>query len=344
MSMSYKGIELENLNKDVSLYHSNAMHYMGIDKNINTDYLDVLMSIKRAEVSPEQFDEINKLHSVIKMNYQICNGGIEQYFFNGYDKPYISEDKETELFDKDEQVSMLRKLHDFAIEVNPENSAENSKFARIIDFFDSLYVEKDVPQIETIYSDEDEQIWDEEQKDWVTNPDYEEPYEECVGHEDEIRTNNSHFYADYFDNDYYEINGYIENVIEGYAQYLTKAIERERVVNDLLNTHADASFHYQMLSRMQSDCEYFLGNGNHYAGHLWGKNVSNHIYYMKALWNSFSQDGKPEWLTMEQICDYEKKMLEKKPSLEERISSADAIKAQSQQNSPVKDIEKGEER
>lgn len=322
MKFSYKGIELENLEKDVNLYHSNALHSVGIDKNINTDYLDNLMSIKRAEVSSEQFDEINKLHSVIKMNYQICNGGIEQYFFNGYDKPWISEDKETELFDKTVQVSVLRKLHDFAIEVNPENSAENSKFARIIDFFDSLYVEKDVPQMEMIYSDEDEYLVDEETGDWIENPDYEEPYEECVGHEDEIRSDA--FYVDNFDKDYYEINDYIENVIEGYAQYLTKSIERERVVDDLLNTHADASFHYRMLSRMQSDCEYFLGNGNRYAGHLWGKNVSNHIYYMKALWNSFPQEGKPEWLSMEQICDYEKKMLEKKPSLADKIQSAES--------------------
>ena len=30
---------------------------------------------------------------------------------------------------------------------------------------------------------------------------------------------------------------------------------------------------------------------------------------MKALWNTFPEDGKPEWLTMEQILNYEKQML-----------------------------------
>jgi hypothetical protein len=30
---------------------------------------------------------------------------------------------------------------------------------------------------------------------------------------------------------------------------------------------------------------------------------------MKALWESFPVDGKPEWLTMEQILNYEQEML-----------------------------------
>lgn len=33
------------------------------------------------------------------------------------------------------------------------------------------------------------------------------------------------------------------------------------------------------------------------------------IGYMKALWESFPEDGKPEWLTMEQILGYEERML-----------------------------------
>ena len=323
MSNLYKGIELEGMDKDVSLYHSNAMHYMGIDKNVNTDYLDTLMSIKRAEVSPEQFDEINKLHSVVKMNYQICNGGIYQYFGNGYHEHYITEDKETEIFDKAAQVSTLRKLHDFAIEVNPENSAENSKLARIIDFFDSLYFEKNVPQMEMIYSEEDEQIVDEETGDWIDNPDYEEPYEDCVGYEDEVRSDNSMYNPDRFDKDYYEINGYIENLVEGYAQYLTKSIERDKTIDKFCSEH-DETFRYQMLDRMRSDCEYYLGNGNRYSKHLWAGNEHTHILYMKALWNSFPREGKPEWLSMEEICDYEKKMTEKKPSLADKLQAAEA--------------------
>ena len=82
--------------------------------------------------------------------------------------------------------------------------------------------------------------------------------------------------------------------------------------NDLLNH--DAKFRYQMLSRMQQDCEYFLGYGNGYEKHLWAGNVEDQIKYMKDLWNSFDEDEKPEWLSMEDIDNYEKDMLAKRSS------------------------------
>lgn len=72
----------------------------------------------------------------------------------------------------------------------------------------------------------------------------------------------------------------------------------------------DDSYKYSLLSRMQSDCNYFLGNGNRNEKQLWAGNVKDHIENMKALYNSFSDNGKPEWLTKEQIEDYEKKMME----------------------------------
>ena len=71
----------------------------------------------------------------------------------------------------------------------------------------------------------------------------------------------------------------------------------------------DNQFWYMLLSRMRMDCDYFLGNGQLYGNHLWAGNVVDQIGYMKALRKDFPEDGKPEWLTMEQILDYEKKML-----------------------------------
>ena len=71
----------------------------------------------------------------------------------------------------------------------------------------------------------------------------------------------------------------------------------------------DDRFRYMLLDRMRSDCDYFLGNGQIYGNHLWAENVTDQIGYMKALWNSFPEDGKPEWLTMEQILNYAKQML-----------------------------------
>lgn len=70
----------------------------------------------------------------------------------------------------------------------------------------------------------------------------------------------------------------------------------------------DEKFRYRMLDRMRCDCDYYLGYGNRQAKHLWALNESDHIEYMKALWNSFAEDQKPEWLTFEQILEYEKKM------------------------------------
>lgn len=69
-------------------------------------------------------------------------------------------------------------------------------------------------------------------------------------------------------------------------------------------------FNYMLLSRMQSDCEYFLGYGNRSESRLWAGNVKDQIEKMKELWNSFPEDQKPEWLTYDGILEYEKRMSE----------------------------------
>jgi hypothetical protein len=65
---------------------------------------------------------------------------------------------------------------------------------------------------------------------------------------------------------------------------------------------------YQLLDRLRSDCDYYLGNGNRSEKHLWAGNVDAQIKKMKELWNSFPKDAKPEWLSMNDILTYEKKM------------------------------------
>lgn len=69
-------------------------------------------------------------------------------------------------------------------------------------------------------------------------------------------------------------------------------------------------FDYMMLSRYKSDCEYYLGNGGRYAGHLYFKNPNRHIEEMEKLYNSFSDEDKPEWLTWEDIQNYKRQMCE----------------------------------
>ena len=72
----------------------------------------------------------------------------------------------------------------------------------------------------------------------------------------------------------------------------------------------DDRFRYQLLDRMRQDCLYFLGCGRRDPKHLWAKDAEKLIAYMKAVWPSFPADGKPGWLTMDEITSLEKRMLE----------------------------------
>lgn len=72
----------------------------------------------------------------------------------------------------------------------------------------------------------------------------------------------------------------------------------------------DLAYKYSMLDRLKSDCNYFLGNGSGYEGHLWANTIEEHIKEMRNRWNELADDEKPEWLTLEQINRYEKDMLD----------------------------------
>jgi len=61
-----------------------------------------------------------------------------------------------------------------------------------------------------------------------------------------------------------------------------------------------------LLSRLQQDNEYFLNHGNRSIKRLWAGSVKDQIEKMKELWNSVEE--KPEWLSWQEILDYEKKM------------------------------------
>ncbi len=65
-------------------------------------------------------------------------------------------------------------------------------------------------------------------------------------------------------------------------------------------------FHYMMLSRLVSDCEYY--SRNPHPKHLWAGSVSGQISEMKRLWNELPKRKKPEWLSMEGILDWETKL------------------------------------
>jgi hypothetical protein len=65
-----------------------------------------------------------------------------------------------------------------------------------------------------------------------------------------------------------------------------------------------------LLSRMQADCKYYLGNGHRLKKYLWAGDEAEHIAAMEMLWDSFEPEQKPEWLTAEQLNNYKKQLLE----------------------------------
>lgn len=224
MNRKYKGIKLTNLEKGVQFSHSKSAYILTggqQERDINTDYFDLLLERQKSNLTSEQFYEISALNSVANMNYQICNGGIDQYFYNSYDKsnPPMN-DEDVAQVDKANQCLMLDTLVTFGLEVFPDREEDNNKLEKIVRRFKDIYVEN-VEQFETIASDEDKYIWDEEKEEWIENIYYEEVYDVSVGFEDEI------FNADNFDEEYYMINDYLELLIEGYAQYLTKSYDKE---------------------------------------------------------------------------------------------------------------------
>lgn len=67
-------------------------------------------------------------------------------------------------------------------------------------------------------------------------------------------------------------------------------------------------FNYMMLSRLRSDCDYYLGYGHRNEKQLWAGDEKGQIDEMKRLWNVFPEDKKPEWLSLEEILQYEQLM------------------------------------
>lgn len=78
-------------------------------------------------------------------------------------------------------------------------------------------------------------------------------------------------------------------------------------MEDLLQRNP--GFRYRLLSRLQQDCDYYLGYGNRSKRCLWANDEKQQIDTMIALHNSFPKGEKPQWLTMDEIKEYQKEML-----------------------------------
>ena len=70
---------------------------------------------------------------------------------------------------------------------------------------------------------------------------------------------------------------------------------------------AGDTYTYRFLYRLKLDNDYFLGNGDGYTQGLFMGNVKDQISLMRGLYDALKV--KPEWLTKDDIDDYEEKMV-----------------------------------
>lgn len=69
---------------------------------------------------------------------------------------------------------------------------------------------------------------------------------------------------------------------------------------------SDFKSEYMLLDRLAEDCKYYI-NFKSTARCLWAKDEQSQIDKMRELYDLLPV--KPEWLTKEQIDEYEKKMI-----------------------------------
>ncbi len=102
---------------------------------------------------------------------------------------------------------------------------------------------------------------------------------------------------------------------------IDKLSKNNQEIEELVNSEKE--FRYQMLGRLQSDCKYFLGNGNGDEKHLWGKDVRTHTDAMFALYDSFKDEEVPDWITYTMIMEYKHWMLNYHKELTRPMKTSD---------------------
>lgn len=224
--MFYDGIELTPPNGPVSMTHSVSLDIIrGQSSSQNLDYTEKLGALPWCSIQkycPDSFNETCNLFSLLHMDYQVCNGGISQYFYNGYHEGKGAHHKDdVMLLDKESQESAFSNLVAFAKAVFPDKVEENKMFAQVCNLFKQVRYIENVPMIETIYSDEPEYIEDpDDPYSNIPNPDYEEPHDE-IYYENVIEN------EEQFESAFYDISDYMEEVMELQAQYIFKALDRD---------------------------------------------------------------------------------------------------------------------
>lgn len=66
----------------------------------------------------------------------------------------------------------------------------------------------------------------------------------------------------------------------------------------------DFTFQYQLLGRLESDCIYYLGNGNRYNKDLWAHDEKAQIEKMQKIYKTFPITQRPHWINLRKIRKY----------------------------------------
>ncbi len=262
--MLYDGIQLTPPAGKVFMSNSHAMDMIrGKSSDQNIEWMEAMYGLpwgKLKETYPEHFEHASKVCSISNMDYQVCNGGISQYFFNRYNEardPYSEHD--VGRLDISVQKSFFSEIVDFAKAVYPDRTTENAALEKACKAFDRLEFEENAQLEETIYCDEDEYIYDEELEEDVPNPDYFEPYEETY-YEDVIHGDEG------FDDIFYEASDYLEELLELQSQLCCKklvleieksGIEDSELLNSLKTVLPEPAFAESSLSDPSNVSSYY---------------------------------------------------------------------------------------
>jgi len=85
---------------------------------------------------------------------------------------------------------------------------------------------------------------------------------------------------------------------------ITKS-QLKSIVKNLMEEGTE--FDYMLLSRLQQDNEYYLNAGSRSPKVLWANDEVDQIEKMKELYNKL--DKKPDWISMDDIEEYERQMV-----------------------------------
>lgn len=83
-------------------------------------------------------------------------------------------------------------------------------------------------------------------------------------------------------------------------------------IKELLPNYS-LEYKYKLLKNSKKHCDYYLNNKNGVTNNLWNfKGIKKQVVDMKLIYNSFSEEEQPEWLTMKQIEKFEQDLKQKK--------------------------------